>query len=177
MLCDNCKKNTATVYVRRTVNGVTSEAHLCEQCAHEQGEWNLLIGPSLTFPDFSLGNLFASLLDQQPGLTASLSGGKAQRCPGCGLTYADFRERGRLGCVRCYTTFRQSLDPLIRRLQGGVRHVGKVPRRHGGTARLRHDLEKLRQQLKEAVANEAFEQAAKLRDEIKLLEESLRGGQ
>ena len=35
MLCDCCKKNPATVYVRRTVNGVTTEAHLCEQCAQE----------------------------------------------------------------------------------------------------------------------------------------------
>lgn len=177
MLCDNCKKNPATVYVRRTVNGVTTEAHLCEQCAHEQGEWNLVMGPSLAFPDFSLGNLFASLLDQLPGQTAFVAGGRAQRCPGCGLTYADFREQGRLGCARCYTVFRQSLDPLIRRLQGGVRHVGKVPRRHGGTASLRHDLEHLRQELNEAVAKEEFERAAKLRDEIKLLEERLRGGQ
>ncbi|HHV07423.1 MAG TPA: hypothetical protein GXX69_04340 [Firmicutes bacterium] len=177
MLCDCCKKNPATVYVRRMVNGDTTEAHLCEQCARERGEWNIVIGPTFAFPDFSLGSLFASLLDQHPGFTGSMAGGTAKRCPGCGLTYSDFRERGRLGCARCYSTFREPLDPLIRRLQGDVCHVGKVPRRHGGTARLRYDLDALRRQLKEAVASEAFEQAAKLRDEIKALEKKLKGGQ
>ncbi|MGI6128760.1 MAG: UvrB/UvrC motif-containing protein [bacterium] len=175
MLCDNCQKEQATVYVRRTVNNETTEAHLCERCAREQGDWNLLIGPSLAFPDFSLGNLFASLMDQQQA--AVITGSNVQSCPNCGLTYNDFRQRGRLGCANCYTSFRQSLDPLIRRLQGGTRHTGKIPRRYGSTAPLRQDLEKLKQQLKAAVAKEEFEQAAKLRDEIKLAEERLAGGQ
>lgn len=177
MLCDCCKKNPATVYVRRTVNGVTTEAHLCEQCARERGEWNVVVGPALSFPDFSLGNLFASLLEQHPSFATRPVSGTAPRCPGCGLTYADFRDQGRLGCAHCYTTFHEPLTPLVRRLQGDVRHVGKVPRRHDGIARQRHNLETLKRQLKEAVAKEAFEQAATLRDQIKVVEDELKGGQ
>lgn len=177
MLCECCKKNPATVYVRRTVDGATTEAHLCEQCARERGEWNFVVGPAFSFPDFSLGSIFASLLDQHPALAGSPVIGTAERCPGCGLTYADFRERGRLGCARCYTVFREPLNPLIRRLQGDVRHVGKVPRGHAGMSRLRHNLDTLKRQMKEAVAKEAFEQAAELRDQIKVVENKLKGGQ
>jgi protein arginine kinase activator len=177
MLCESCKKNPATVYVQRTVNGVTTEAHLCEQCAKERGEWNIVVGPTLNFPDFSLGNLFASLLEHHTGLAGAPVGSTEDRCPGCGLTYSDFREQGRLGCARCYTTFREPLKPLIRRLQGSVQHVGKVPRRHKGRAKLRYNLESLRRQLKEAVAKEAFEKAAKFRDQIKEMEERLEEAQ
>ncbi|HHY91794.1 MAG TPA: hypothetical protein GX511_00465 [Firmicutes bacterium] len=177
MLCENCHKRPATVYVRRTVNGVTTEAHLCEECARERGELNILAGPGFAFPDLSLGSLFSSLLDNLSlGPNPAQLTGTALRCPECGLTYGDFRERGRLGCAHCYTTFRGQLEPLIRRLQGGLRHAGKVPRRSGGTLRLKHDLETLRRRLKEAVTREAFEEAARLRDEIKALEEKLKGG-
>lgn len=177
MLCENCKKRPATVYVRRTVNGVTTEAHLCEECAREHGELNFFTGPSFTFPDLSLGSLFSSLLDHLPfGGGPALAPGSTLRCPECGFTYSDFRERGRLGCAHCYTTFRQQLEPLIRRLQGGIKHAGKVPRRSEGKLRLKHDLETLRRRLKEAIAREAFEEAAKLRDEIKALEEKVQGG-
>ncbi|MDK2856257.1 MAG: protein arginine kinase activator [Bacillota bacterium] len=178
MLCENCKKRPATVYVRRSINGVTTEAHLCEECARERGELNFLTGPSFTFPDLSLGSLFSSLLDHLPVAPGgSLLTGTTLRCPECGLTYGDFRERGRLGCARCYTTFREQLEPLIRRLQGGLRHAGKVPRRSGGALRVKHDLETLRRRLKEAVSREAFEEAARLRDEIRALEQKLKGGE
>lgn len=177
MLCESCNKNPATVFVRRTVNGVTTEAHLCEECAKERSEWNIVVGPTLSFPDFSLGNLFASLLEQHPASAGVSIGGGMEPCSGCGLTYADFCQQGRLGCARCYTTFREPLQPLIRRLQGDVQHVGKVPRRHKGRARLRHNLDALRRRLKEAIAREAFEEAAQLRDQIKLAEDKLKEGQ
>ncbi|MGI6605144.1 MAG: hypothetical protein GX062_03005 [Firmicutes bacterium] len=180
MLCEKCKKRPATVFVRRTLNGVTSEAHLCEDCAREQGSLNILFAGAgnLTFPDWSLGNLFSSLLGQgAPGMQAQAVKASTLRCSQCGLTYANFRERGRLGCAQCYEIFRDQLQPLIQRLQGGVKHTGKIPRRAEGKLRLRYDLKSLRRQLQEAVAKEEFELAAKLRDEIKALEQKLGGGE
>ena len=48
-------------------------------------------------------------------------------CPGCGLTPADFKEHGRLGCPKCYETFEGKLSSVIHKLHRGDSHLGKVP--------------------------------------------------
>jgi protein arginine kinase activator len=83
-----------------------------------------------------------------------------------------FRTDGKTGCPECYTTFGEELGATIRSIHGNVKHAGRAP------ARLRKDREKqdrlaaLRKQMQEAITSENFEQAAKLRDEIRALEEN-----
>jgi protein arginine kinase activator len=92
------------------------------------------------------------------------------KCEVCGLTFDDFRQKGEFGCSDCYVTFREELKPILRRIQGDVIHKGKVPKRAGGTLSIKREIEKLRDNLKELVAKEEYEKAAKVRDEIKKLE-------
>jgi protein arginine kinase activator len=49
--------------------------------------------------------------------------------------------------------------------------VGKAPRRQPRTKQVRAELVQLRKQLQQAVTRENYEEAAKLRDKIKQLEE------
>ncbi|MGI6574281.1 MAG: UvrB/UvrC motif-containing protein [bacterium] len=169
MLCEECKRRTATVLIRKTINNKTTELHLCEQCAREKGELNFISGT-----DFSLQKLFASLLDSDPGL-AELDFRHSQevKCPQCGLTYQDFRKTGRLGCGRCYDTFRSRLEPLLRRIHGQTQHKGKVPHRIGGNLKVKQELQSLKEALNEAVKREEFEKAAVLRDQIRDLERKM----
>ena len=83
----------------------------------------------------------------------------------------DFRASGRLGCAHCYAAFEQSLRDLLRRVHGSAQHVGRtyeVP----NPSLLERDasLGALRAQLQKAIEDEAFETAARLRDEIRALE-------
>lgn len=48
-------------------------------------------------------------------------------CPNCGTTLADFRRTGLLGCAKCYSVFQSEVLAAVRRVQGRIRHTGKVP--------------------------------------------------
>ena len=61
--------------------------------------------------------------------------------------------------------------PLLERVhEGASQHVGKVPSRAGTDERRPAALLRLRAALKDAVAEEDYERAARLRDQIKELE-------
>jgi len=96
------------------------------------------------------------------------------KCQACGLTYADFKKMGRLGCGECYDTFRKYLAPLLKRIHGSNQHMGKTPlkTKAAGTkpGRKKADLQELKNKLQEAIQREAFEEAARLRDLIKEIE-------
>lgn len=164
MLCTECGKRRAVLHVTRVVNGQKSEAHLCEQCATEQGHWE-----GFAEPKFSVHDLLASLLPV-PGRTEQKPAGADKVCPGCGLTYGEFTKAGLLGCRHCYDTFGDVLEPVFRRIHGSTRHEGKAPPRQRAKQEARRRLEQLRAQLKKAVAEERYEEAARLRDQIRTLE-------
>ena len=172
-MCDRCGVRPATVHKVRIENGVRTERHLCEPCARETGEWpELSMGPSLF--GSTLGELMKSFFDL-PGLEAPVAEQPArtrQRCPNCGLSWADFKQLGQLGCSQCYETFERELLPVLKRLHGATEHTGKHPHQKGEAAR-RRTLERLREELRAAIEAEQYERAAQLRDQIRALE---RGG-
>ena len=89
------------------------------------------------------------------------------------MTYNDFKRTGKIGCSVCYKTFAARLEPFLRRIHGYSSHIGKIPRRAGGTLGLKQEIAALRQKIKEYINEEEYEQAAVLRDRIKLLENQL----
>ena len=162
-LCDRCGKNEAVINWTQIQNNEMSTRHLCEGCATALGlETGAAPGSSAPLADF-LAQMGKSLV----GETISAAG----TCPACGLTLADFKRTGRLGCARCWSTFEVSLRGLLRKLHGGTQHVGKVylppdPTEVDRTARVTS----LRRSLQRAVDDEDFERAAALRDQIRRLE-------
>ncbi len=156
MTCQRCS-NKASVHLTETVDGRRREQHLCASCAREAG---LALPPEA--PSFGLEKVVENLILANVGeLVGELA---AMRCPGCGLGFMQFRAEGRLGCPRDYDIFRKGLLPLIARVQGTTRHVGKVPRRQPKTS---HDRLQIRSRLRTAIAQEDFELAARLRDELR----------
>jgi protein arginine kinase activator len=92
------------------------------------------------------------------------------QCPTCGLHYSTFKQTGRLGCAECYVSFASKLRPLLRRIHGSTRHVGKLPAHEGETVNPARQMQRLHEELQRAVEREEFERAAELRDEIQTLE-------
>ena len=87
-----------------------------------------------------------------------------------GYTQADFKKTGRLGCSTCYLTFAEGLGSLLKAMHKGTEHVGKLPQRAHRAMELNDKMRELTQNLERAVAEENYETAASLRDEIKKLE-------
>ena len=165
MLCQNCKENEATVHLTRVINGKKTELFLCENCAEEKGQLSFEGEP------FSFQNLLAGILN--PEMSSSISHSDTFECSGCGLTYKEFSETGLFGCSQCYQEFDTRLDPLVKRIHGSREHQGKIPRRKGGSLRIKNKIDKLRKEMEQVVAEENFERAAELRDQIHELEEKL----
>ena len=162
MLCELCKQTQATVHLTEIVNEQMTELHLCEACANQKG--------AQVESHFGLADLLSGLSDfsktQEPEEVST------KACPACGMTYDDFRKVGRLGCAECYPTFKRSLGSLLKRIHGSPIHIGKSPIRLLKPSKMaKTELLELKRKLERAIEGEEFEEAAKLRDQIRRAEQ------
>jgi protein arginine kinase activator len=151
--------------------GKPKELHLCEDHARQYLTQSGEEPASAT----SMAAALAQQMAQQMavGQTAEeLAQLDEQSCPVCGITFYDFRSQGRLGCPHDYACFEDQLQPLILNIHGETEHTGKRPKRAATGSEKRTQLIRLRREMKEAVAEENYEQASELRDTIRRIEES-----
>ena len=161
MVCELCKQSQATVHLTEIINDQMSELHLCEACANQKG--------AQVESHFGLADLLSGLADY--GKTSEPEEVSTKACASCGMTYDDFRKVGRLGCADCYATFKRSLGSLLKRIHGSPIHVGKSPARLIKPSKIaKSEFLELKRKLEKAIAEEAFEEAARLRDQIRRVE-------
>ena len=65
--------------------------------------------------------------------------------------------------------FSEGLETLLKTMHKGTRHVGKVPQVYKQSQDLADKLKSLQKKLEKAIAEEDFENAATLRDEVKVV--------
>lgn len=164
MLCDECKKNLASVHLAKIVNNEMSKAHLCEDCARSHSV-SFDIDPSnpfATLPELLLTILNSMEVAEDPAMRES-----PERCLSCGSSFNDLRETGRFGCPDCYKTFEEQIKPLLKRIHGELEHRGHIPKSASGKVQAQIELRNLKKQLQDCIKNENYEEAALLRDKIK----------
>jgi len=162
--CSACQTAIATVMILDLSEGfsVAGSQHLCPGCAEQLG-----VAQPKAPPKFSaeiLEDLLGGLKSTRPSARQ-----QADACPGCGMRLQDFRSKGRLGCPRCYDTFRSELVPLLQRIHEAQSHRGRLPGRLAATPPPADDknLADLRRRLEDAVRGERYEEAARLRDDLR----------
>lgn len=168
MLCQKCKKNEVTVFVKVAVNNKVTEMHLCNTCAFEKG-----IGLNINASGIPITDIFSNVGEFVKEFLPKEK--KGLYCSSCGLKYSDFKENGKLGCSDCYRNFELQLTELLTRIHGNYLHTGKKyieKEQKISKMETRKLIEDLKKSLKNAVDREDFESAAKLRDKIKELEDS-----
>lgn len=181
MLCDNCGKREANVRYSENINGRKKELHLCEECSKKLGIENMDFNMPIDFSSF-----FGGLLEDfgTNDFMPLFNEVKQLKCDNCGYTFEDIVNTGKLGCENCYSVFENRLDPIIKRIQGSNKHVGrtgkiidskiseKINNKDSKTENNKDvsKVEKLQNDLKKAIKEEKYEEAAKIRDEIKKLE-------
>ncbi len=165
MKCMFCE-NPATVHLSERVNNKQREAHLCDKCARER---NLL--PDQPGPQINLKALLNLLATPFPGQAALAAPAPVEvGCPVCGLSYAAFKAEGRFGCARDYEVFRSTLEPLLERAHRATVHAGKLPVAARVAVRAAQ-LDDHRAKMKRAVETEDYEEATRLRDLIRKMED------
>jgi protein arginine kinase activator len=161
MKCQKCTK-AATLHITEVISDEHfEELHLCEECANKY----------LYEPQHK--GALGKASEIEPGMESDeASALNAKECPLCGLKFVEFRNSGRLGCPHDYQEFRQELIPLLENIHGETKHCGKTPRRLPQNKQTQSELIQLRNRLKQAVTKEDYEEAARIRDRIRQLEES-----
>lgn len=145
--------------------------HLCEECARDSGASKASETPSP-------GAMFTtSLISFGDKLSRSRGMDHQVTCPQCEMTYQEFRLKGRLGCLDCYSTFEEGLITLMEKVHGSSHHIGTGPTEASGddqaSATWRQELIELRRRLKREVKDENYEEAARVRDRIVGVEQKL----
>lgn len=187
MLCDRCKKRDAKIYYTEIVNGEMKEQHLCEECAAECTRFRM--NSTFMNKDVTVGDILASILGNYKSATNAKSNAKEDtnadtegkeknkddimRCENCKMTYDQFLQQGMFGCAKCYDSFHKILSRSLKSLHGADTHVGKKPKGYVSSMnKIVNDLSEIDKKsilLQEAIEKEEFEEAAKLRDEIRRL--------
>lgn len=185
MLCDNCGKREANVRYSENINGRKKDLNLCEECSKKLGITNMDFSMPINFSSF-----FGEFMEDfaRPEFMPLLNEIKALKCDNCGYTFEDIRNTGKLGCGNCYSVFEERLAPIIRRIQGANKHTGRVGKiidnkieqkmENKENAKstnkeetqkntVNNKMQELQEKLKKAIKEERYEEAAKIRDEIK----------
>lgn len=186
MICESCNQEEATVLLTKISADEKRALHLCPACVSQ-------VAQKSNSGDVAPAAAASTVREEKkpvPKPSNAVTGHLPKTdkavdrvCSRCGMTYKQFRKSGRFGCDDCYQAFGEELRRLMKRIHGAQAHVGKQlqvaeaeadassqaaagPASTGVT----DDLAELRDQLREAVQSEAYEQAAALRDRIGQLE-------
>lgn len=160
MLCQKCGKREANFHYTQMVNNVKAEVRLCSHCAEKMG---LTKGMNMGFNDV-FG--FDSLLDSffTPG--ASMFGALERAFDRPRMFKIDgekiYRNEFESELDKMFTSFGEEAEQ-------SKKDAEKTENKEGGKK------ENLRLSLKKAIDEERFEDAAKIRDEIKALENKEKG--
>lgn len=172
MLCPECNKREATIHLTQIVNNQKVTVSLCKECAAKFG-----FHSPLDNQPFPLAEILSGMSDNLPQTNKNLPV-ETLVCKECGMTFDEFARQGRFGCGACYTTFRQRLEPIMRKIHGASLHRGRnpgmmTPEGENNQALPIKEEERLDSELKKAIESEDFERAAELRDKLKAVRQSM----
>lgn len=172
MICEHCKQRHANVTVTQVHNGQKVERHYCEVCATQFHPFQFDVSEEPTSLQQLVSNWFnfVPMSAKKENTTTNKSNPKA--CPSCGFTYRQFLKQGKFGCGQCYETFSEQLPQLLERIQAGTQHVGYVEQAPT-KEKIEQQIQELRTAMQQAIAEERFEDAASIRDEVRELEHKL----
>ncbi len=168
MICQICKQNQATIHLTQQKNDRVVKIHVCRMCAEEKGF------DYLEKSNFALGNIISGLFGDSAD--AARIKKKKHVCTLCGTSHEDFRDVAKLGCSECYEFFKPHVLSVLRNLHVKTQHFGKCPKSRGERAETVRRATLLQEELELSIAEECYERAAEIRDELRELNGKKAGG-
>lgn len=151
-MCEICGEEEGRIKYTKVINGEKVEFYICEKCAKKKG--------------------FIEFMNNSEGKTSKKKGKKSappEKCSFCGTKLVGIEKEGKLGCPRCYTTFKPYIKDILKKLHGDAKHRGKKPVIDKKILYLKREIREIKNALDDAVKKEKYELAASLRDRIKNL--------
>lgn len=197
MICDVCAKQKATVHLTEIINDQVSKLNLCEYCAKKKG--------SQMEQHFGIADLLQGLADPtEKGIAGSAAKVKCVSCGmsydefkkigrlGCAQCYEAFRESiapllKRIHSAGTHTgKHPKNYVPPAAGAAGSSGNTATAPAKSKSAAepasvsvsasKAAADLQALKQQLKKAIDGEAYEEAARIRDQVRQIEARIKKG-
>lgn len=182
MLVIHCRfcNNPAAIFLTQIVDGKLTELALCKKCAKARGIFDplkLTLAEQI-FPSEISGEvekfinhmLESSLVEDAEDDELAALPDMLTECPACHYSIEQYRSSGLLGCPECYKAFSSELAILLEDLGASPEPAAAVEQDYLDSPALeRRRLEVL---MHDAIRNENYEEAARLRDRIKELPES-----
>ena len=162
IMCDECGVRPANIHLTTIVDGEKKDLNLCTECLARKKELHVDFGAIAS-------RLSRMIRQKQEEATEKNIPIPDISCAQCGTTYAAFRDSGHVGCAQCYEAFRQPLTEWMDRTFGASKHIGRASGGIACAVSKRMELGKLKRMQKVAIANEEYERAAMLRDQIRAL--------
>jgi protein arginine kinase activator len=170
--CQLCPAPNATVHLTElSATGERTELHLCQACVARL-ELSLDAPPPIAVLRTKTSDAAPTAgdgSDSEPN-TVVVPAPEEGTCPACGLAFNAYVQNNLFGCAECYSAFAEQVLALATRYHGQAVHTGRVPLAGPApsqAARREAARAALQAALAEAVANEQFERAATLRDQLK----------
>jgi protein arginine kinase activator len=163
MKCNRCEKPATFHITELTEPEGPKVLHLCEEHARE------FLATDSVSPSSAISSVLAKQLKMEK-VAEEIEASDKKTCPVCGITFAEFRKGGRLGCAYDYVAFEDDLEPLLVNIHSALGHSGKVPKNLRGSPERQRQLAQLREQMKSAIKKEEYEKASGLRDQIAAIE-------
>ncbi len=159
MNCDRCGK-PSVYHSTLIVNGVSQTTNLCRECAMKEG---VFANPSSIFDELFMP--FADILPFERVENIV--------CPVCKTSLKEFKQTHKLGCPNCYEVFKNEIEKIVARIAPFSAHK-QEPIKKLKTGKKKESKEEklasLREQMQLAVKEERYEDAAKIKKQIKALE-------
>ena len=175
--CHICGK-PASIFLTQVVEGKTRDLALCEECARKKGIFDprKLSLAEQFFPTELSGDIeqflrtmieesFSHREEEEEEQFAEAD--ERTECPSCHYKLEDFQNTGLLGCPDCYKAFAAEFEDL-----GSNENLADTPAHEESEPSIAAQREHLEAMLKYAVQRENYEEAAKLRDQIRSLSSS-----
>ena len=161
MNCEVCGLRSATHIFVEVTREHRLERRVCETCA-----WKL----ALALPE---GASVKPVAPKRPMLPP----GKEEMervCSRCGRPYTEVKKTLLVGCAECYAAFLENLKAFLKKLHDTeVVYKGRAYAHDPRRRTLMEERQELLSRLEELVSEERFEEAARVRDRLRVIEEEL----
>ena len=197
MRCDRCHEREAEVHIRESGDDGVREHHLCRECAAHHAlpggipilSLEVMMGGGGEIPSFK--EVFKKIFrvshaeddegedeeedeeeeeEEDAEALGAIPPDTPRSCPRCGAEAEEILLRGKIGCAECFRAFRAPLEEALGVHLGDGAYRGLCPSSSSGEMMENWGVVwALRRELDRAVALEAYERAAELRDRLQHL--------
>lgn len=181
MRCDFCDSENASISLIKIIDNRIEKINVCTKCIKK-----LTLSTTEDFVEDvadMLSKIFEVDISSKDDLDSKffklvsrLDKIGDQKCSSCDIKLSTVKKLGRMGCSRCYKSFREGLIPLLEAIHGSSEYKGRLPQKIDEGLKLKREIEELKYKLREEIFVENFEEAAKLKDTIDRLERRLNSG-